>query len=241
MTHSRHPLLRFGQPKGRIRRALVFGAPLAALCALGLTLSWTQPSAEEAKAVSLSPGEVMANLTAPPAPGSFAVADDHAGPQPPSKEERLAAAQAVAAEVATAFATHDRRLAENASQSAERAACVGKLDTFLSSVAIQFDVDQIAVSARDAPLLQRISEEILNCPEAYVMVAGHTDGSGTDAVNMELSWARADHTLNHLVAMGVDPNAIEAVGFGAGRPLSQGSDEEAAADRRVEFRVLRLR
>ena len=135
----------------------------------------------------------MAGITAPPAPGSFAVA-------PSGAQE-----------------------------------CTQRLAAFLDPLRIEFDAGSTFVDARHAPLLEQIADRIATCPGAQVTVAGHADGSGTDAVNTALSWDRADRTLNLLVSLGAPPSAVEAAGLGAAMPLSQGSDEENAADRRVEF------
>ncbi len=119
--------------------------------------------------------------------------------------------------------------------------CVGRLDAHFEGMFITFDLGEAQISAQNAPLLSHIADLITACPDALVMVAGHAGGSGDDQRNLALSWDRADETLEILVGLGVDPAALEAVGYGARAPLAQGSDDADASDRRVDFRVLRRR
>ena len=49
---------------------------------------------------------------------------------------------------------------------------------------------------------------------AKVLIAGHTDHSGSAAYNMDLSKRRAESVKQFLVAQGVDAGRIETVGYG---------------------------
>lgn len=66
---------------------------------------------------------------------------------------------------------------------------------------------------------------------------GHADERGTDEFNMVLSQKRAASVRKYLVDLGVSGGALDTVGYGENKPLSNGSNEEAwAANRRVEFK-----
>lgn len=117
--------------------------------------------------------------------------------------------------------------------------CVKTLAQVLSDTIVRFEEDSAALTAAHIDLMTEVGDLIMGCDAAYVVVGGHADGSGDDAINLALSWERADRTLNHLLLLGVDPFAVEAVGYGARAPLSQGSDEEDGSDRRVDFKVMR--
>ena len=186
---------------------------LASGVAVKLGVAQTDESAQ-ASEQSATTLQAMAQLAAPAPPGSFAVAENDARPLP---SPVLVSGTALGG------------LPD----------CVARLNRFLSPVSVTFDMGSADISTQNVEMLSRISEEIIACDRAYVMVAGHADGSGEDAVNLALSWERADRTLNRLLSLGVDPQAIEAIGFGARMPLSQGSDEEGIDDRRVDFRVMR--
>ncbi len=68
-------------------------------------------------------------------------------------------------------------------------------------------------------------------------VGGHTDSSGTDAINQTLSERRARAVVDHLVSRGIEAHALTARGYGSSRPLADNATPEGRArNRRVEFR-----
>ncbi len=66
-------------------------------------------------------------------------------------------------------------------------------------------------------------------------VAGHTDNTGDDQLNQELSCARALAVRRYLQTKGVALGRLSAYGFGSERPL-EGGTADLAANRRVEIR-----
>jgi outer membrane protein OmpA-like peptidoglycan-associated protein len=66
-------------------------------------------------------------------------------------------------------------------------------------------------------------------------VAGHTDSTGDDRLNQELSCARALAVRRYLAGKGVALARLSAYGFGSSRPLDA-EQPAAAANRRVEIR-----
>lgn len=73
--------------------------------------------------------------------------------------------------------------------------------------------------------------------EGRFEVGGHTDSSGTDAVNEPLSEARARAVVDHLVGGGIPASALTARGYGSTKPVADNATAEGRArNRRVEFR-----
>lgn len=73
-------------------------------------------------------------------------------------------------------------------------------------------------------------------PRLDMTITGHTDASGSDADNFELSLQRAQAAVDALVAMGIDPNHLIASGRGERSPIATNSTPEGrASNRRVEF------
>ena len=71
-------------------------------------------------------------------------------------------------------------------------------------------------------------------------LAGHTDSQGREEMNRALSQGRADAVLDALLAQNLLLGAITAKGYGEAEPISDnGSDEGRAANRRIEFKLLR--
>ena len=71
-----------------------------------------------------------------------------------------------------------------------------------------------------------------------IIVEGHTDSTGTDAVNLPLSQRRADRVREFLVLQGVPASRLVAVGFGAARPAyPNDSEQNRALNRRVQLEI----
>ena len=69
-------------------------------------------------------------------------------------------------------------------------------------------------------------------------VIGYTDSSGTVAVNVPLSVARARSAEHYLEAHGVAVNRMTTAGVGATRPVATNATAKGrAANRRVELTV----
>jgi outer membrane protein OmpA-like peptidoglycan-associated protein len=69
-------------------------------------------------------------------------------------------------------------------------------------------------------------------------IEGHTDDVGDAFANLDLSQRRADAVRAYLIARGVEPDRLLAVGHGESRPVVAGTDEAArGTNRRVEFYV----
>lgn len=74
-------------------------------------------------------------------------------------------------------------------------------------------------------------------PETRFRLAGHTDASGGEGYNMQLSRDRAQAAKQYLVdAHDIPPARLEAVGYGETRPIPGASD---AKNRRVALEMLR--
>lgn len=71
-----------------------------------------------------------------------------------------------------------------------------------------------------------------------VSIIGHTDSSGSDAINNPLSFDRANATRDYLVGRGVSPARIGTDGRGSREPVADnGTPQGRALNRRVEIYV----
>ena len=72
-----------------------------------------------------------------------------------------------------------------------------------------------------------------------IRIEGHTDDVGGAKKNQELSQARAESVRNFLIKKGVEPERLQAVGYGDTRPLDKRKTADARAkNRRVEFIIV---
>lgn len=71
---------------------------------------------------------------------------------------------------------------------------------------------------------------------ASFVIEGHTDASGSDGHNMDLSQRRADSVVAYLASLGVDNSKLKPVGLGEGAPVTK--DAYDPENRRVETRLI---
>ena len=101
-----------------------------------------------------------------------------------------------------------------------------------------FDSGADRLTADSAQRLNDILTEVANLPAPEVLVVGHTDTVGTDAINDDISMQRARIVRTRLIDRGIDPKRIEAVGRGRRELLVPTRDGVAEArNRRVEIQV----
>lgn len=74
--------------------------------------------------------------------------------------------------------------------------------------------------------------------ETNTIIQGHTDSTGSDAVNQPLSERRANRVRDFLVSSGVPASRMSAVGYGSSRPaVPNDSDANRALNRRVQLEI----
>ncbi len=103
---------------------------------------------------------------------------------------------------------------------------------------VSFDVGRADIRPNLAPVLDRFAQTLNENPATRVRIVGHTDSTGSDAINDPLSVNRAASTRNYLVARGVDAGRIAIDGRGSREPVADnGTEAGRARNRRVEIFV----
>ncbi len=101
-----------------------------------------------------------------------------------------------------------------------------------------FDTGRAAIKPQLAGVLDQFSGGLRNNANAEVRIIGHTDSTGSDAVNNPLSIERAASTRDYLVSRGVRSQAIQIDGRGSREPIANNNtDAGRAQNRRVEIYV----
>lgn len=105
------------------------------------------------------------------------------------------------------------------------------------SLPVQFAFDSADILPSARQQLDALAEGILMLPALQsVVIEGHTDASGSEQYNEQLSQRRAYAVKRYLVAAHhIEPARLRAVGMGEFTPLA-GRDPYAAENRRVQFR-----
>lgn len=102
---------------------------------------------------------------------------------------------------------------------------------------IKFAFDSAALAADEVSKLNTLCEVMKTSDIAQFKIIGHTDASGTDSYNQNLSLLRAEEVKRHLVEdCGVPDAKLVAVGVGEAFPVDP-NDPKADVNRRVEFQV----
>lgn len=103
---------------------------------------------------------------------------------------------------------------------------------------ISFDVNRADIKADFRPLLDRFAQTLVSHPETTIRIIGHTDSTGSDAVNNPLSINRAAGTRDYLAARGVSSARIAIDGRGEREPIADNNSADGRArNRRVEIFV----
>ena len=90
--------------------------------------------------------------------------------------------------------------------------------------------------AREA--LAKLSGIVLSHPGLKLQVEGFTDSTGTETFNQTLSENRAGSVRAFLIAQGVDPNSVSAVGYGESNPVASNDTAQGRQqNRRVEILI----
>ncbi|MCB5423886.1 OmpA family protein [Altererythrobacter sp. CC-YST694] len=133
---------------------------------------------------------------------------------------------------------------DNSSALASRAApaerplhCEDDVATLLRSRTILFEEGSSRIDASSQGLLDQVSAALRPCLGAIIAITGHTDSSGAEAGNLQLSRDRANAVLTALVARGIPADGLRATGVGSARPV-EGLDPRDPANRRIEFSVV---
>jgi outer membrane protein OmpA-like peptidoglycan-associated protein len=101
-----------------------------------------------------------------------------------------------------------------------------------------FDSGRYAIKPNMRPILDRFATTLNQNPVTTVRVIGHTDNTGSDAINGPLSVNRANATRDYLIAHGVAMNRISIDGRGSREPIASNSAAAGRAkNRRVEIFV----
>jgi outer membrane protein OmpA-like peptidoglycan-associated protein len=75
--------------------------------------------------------------------------------------------------------------------------------------------------------------------KTVIEVAGHTDSTGSDQYNQQLSERRASSVANYLVGQGITQQRLLTVGAGETRPVASNDTESGRAqNRRVEMTIV---
>ena len=109
--------------------------------------------------------------------------------------------------------------------------------TFDSGLLFGFDKSTLNASARTN--LDSLAKTLNKYPETNIIIDGHTDNTGSEKYNMNLSMERAESVESYLKNQGVKSDRIVTRGLGESAPKSENTTEVGRSEnRRVEIGIL---
>lgn len=103
---------------------------------------------------------------------------------------------------------------------------------------ILFDTGKSELSHVSRNALDRFATSLQNNPDTDVKIYGHTDSTGSDAINNPLSERRAEAVYRYLMIKGVQGLRMQSFGFGSTQPVSDNNISWGRAqNRRVEIYI----
>lgn len=101
---------------------------------------------------------------------------------------------------------------------------------------ISFDTNSATLKPDLREVLSTFAKGLTDNPGMLVRIVGHTDSTGSDAINDPLSQRRADTVKGFLEDRGVPSSRVETVGRGSREPVASNDTEQGRSrNRRVEI------
>ena len=104
---------------------------------------------------------------------------------------------------------------------------------------ITFDTNSYVVKPQFKNTLDSVATVLKTYPDSTIIVSGHTDTTGTDAINNPLSVNRASSVASYLESQGISTSRITSRGYGSKQPVASNATLAGRAqNRRVEIAII---
>ena len=102
--------------------------------------------------------------------------------------------------------------------------------------AIYFKTGKDSFTNETSIRLDGVNKILSDYTASKFVVEGHTDSTGSDKINKELSQKRADAVMNFLIENGFPAENIKATGYGSEKPIGDNKTRQGRQEnRRVEI------
>ncbi len=104
---------------------------------------------------------------------------------------------------------------------------------------VLFNSGSASLSPGAQQRLASFAQTLERYPESSIIVRGHTDSTGTMALNQRLSQARAENVRGYLISQGVSGDRVTASGMGSQYQVASNDTESGRQqNRRVEIEII---
>ncbi|TRZ46180.1 OmpA family protein [Robertkochia solimangrovi] len=105
---------------------------------------------------------------------------------------------------------------------------------------ILFDIGKSSIKADSEKVLGDIIAILTQYPNSKFHIEGHTDSSGSDALNMRLSKERANAVEAYLESHGIASDRLTSEGYGETKPIASNATRDGRRqNRRVEINLVK--
>ncbi len=145
-----------------------------------------------------------------------------------AEAERLSEEKVLAEQLALAVKVSEAKVAKE------------KIDEAFSLTSLSFKLNSMELTDESQVLLKRTAELMKEHGNFHYEIQGHTDSSGKEKHNVELSQKRADKVKEYLIEQGIDGAILSAQGLGSAQPIATNDTEEGRLkNRRVVFEIVK--
>jgi outer membrane protein OmpA-like peptidoglycan-associated protein len=104
---------------------------------------------------------------------------------------------------------------------------------------ILFDVNKAALRSAAQANLGKLAVILNKYPDTDILIEGHTDSTGPEEYNLDLSQKRAQSVANHIASQQVDVTRFTIMGYGESQPIASNDTQEGRQEnRRVELAIM---
>lgn len=131
------------------------------------------------------------------------------------------------------------RLGGDLSNPMDAGTCQRTMARLAAAGSLRFETDGASPMLESYPLLNDLAMVAYQCPQALILIGGHTDSEGDRELKLRLSMARAGAVGQFFSLAGIDPERIQITAYGDSQPIASNTSAEGrAANRRITFQVL---
>jgi OOP family OmpA-OmpF porin len=230
------------KPRSPLLAILAGALVVAVLAAIGGALSGPRLAA----VLSLRAEKAIAAVGGAPVKARFATANGWPSRHPlltggegldETTRDRVAKAVAAIPGVGGIRWADGSALVQSDGEPAEPLHCQQDVEALLRARTIRFEEGSARIDAASGELVDEVARALRPCLGSIIAVTGHTDASGPEPGNLELSRSRADAVRLALVGRGIPADGLRARGVGSREPVS-GLEANDPANRRIEFSVI---
>lgn len=104
---------------------------------------------------------------------------------------------------------------------------------------ILFDVNKAGLRPAAQANLDKLAVILNKYSDTDILIEGHTDSTGPEEYNLDLSQKRAQSVANHIASQQVDVTRFTIMGYGESQPIASNDTQDGRQqNRRVELAIM---